>query len=141
MQAMEISMSGLDVEWQRLQVIANNLANANTSRTADGGSFTPLQLVTGPKMSFDETLAERAQQKMSGVEVYGIEAQRRGTRRVHQPSHPHADADGFVAYPDIDHAGEMTAMIKTSRAYEANLVALNISMQMYSRALELGRQT
>lgn len=140
MQAMEISLSALDVEWQRLQIIAQNLANVSTSRTADGRSYQPKQLVSGPKVSFEEAMMGRAAQLLSGVEVYGVEAQQRGTRRVHEPGHPHADADGFVTYPDIDHSGEMTRMIKTSRAYEANLVALNISMQMYSRGLELGRQ-
>jgi flagellar basal-body rod protein FlgC len=60
-------------------------------------------------------------------------------RRVHEPGHPHADTDGFVSYPAVDHAGEMTLMIKTSRSYEANLTAMNIAHQMYNRALELGR--
>ncbi len=141
MQAMEISLSGLDIEWQRLQVIAQNLANVNTSRTANGEAYQPKQLVSGPKVSFEQLMADKNSKTLSGVEVYNIETQRRGTRRVHEPSHPHADANGFVSYPDIDHAGEMTSMIKTSRSYEANLVALNVAMQMYSRALELGRQT
>lgn len=141
MQAMEISLSGLDIEWQRLQIIAQNLANVNTSRTADGNSYQPRKLVSGPKVSFEQMMASRQTDRPAGVEVYGVEATRNGSRRVHEPAHPHADADGFVSYPDIDHAGEMTSMIKTSRAYEANLVALNISMQMYSRALDLGRQT
>jgi len=113
----------------------------NTSRTADGQSYQPKQLVSGPKVSFEDMMTDRASRTLAGIEVYGIEAQRRGTKRVHEPSHPHADPDGFVSYPDINHAGEMTSMIKTSRAYEANLVALNIAMQMYSRGLELGRQT
>ncbi len=143
MQAMEISMSGLDVEWQRLQVIAQNIANVNTSRTADGGVYRPLTLVSGPKVSFSEVMNQRASTaspSMQGVTVYGVEAQNQGTRRVYEPAHPHADADGFVTYPELDHAAEMTNMIKTSRAYEANLVALNISMQMYSRALDIGKQ-
>lgn len=141
MQAMEISLSGLDVEWQRLQVIAQNLANVNSSRTAGGGTYQPLTLLSGPKAQFSDVLSSKAAEKLAGVEIYSVEAQRRGTRRVHEPSHPLADADGFINYPDIDHAGEMTSMIKTSRAYEANLTALNIAMQMYSRALDLGRAT
>jgi flagellar basal-body rod protein FlgC len=76
-----------------------------------------------------------------GVQVMGMEPNGSGFRRVHEPKHPHADAEGFVSYPDIDHAGEMTLMIKTSRAYEANLTAMNIAHQMYARALELGRQS
>ena len=139
MQAMEISLSGLDVEWQRLQVIAQNIANANTSRTGDGGAYHPMQLVSGPKASFDDIVAQGAADGLQGVRVYGVERQGGGTRRVYEPAHPHADGEGFVTYPDINRATEMTSMIKTSRAYEANLVALNISMQMYSRALEIGK--
>lgn len=141
MEASAISRSGLDVEWQRLQVIANNLANANTTRTADGGVFRPMRLVSGPRDSFSALLASASPAALNGVEVYGIEPVAGNVRRVYDPSHPHADANGFVTYPDIDRAGEMTLMIQTSRAYEANLVALNLAHQMYAKALEIGRQS
>lgn len=140
MEAMAISRSALDVEWQRLQVIANNLANANTTRTAGGGMFRPMRLVSGPRTNFADLLRTTAHSSVGGVQTYGMEAVAGNVRRVHEPTHPHADADGFVAYPDIDRAGEMTLMIQTSRSYEANLVALNLAHQMYSKALELGRQ-
>jgi flagellar basal-body rod protein FlgC len=140
-EASAISRSALDVEWQRLQVIANNLANANTTRTAEGGAYRPMRLVSGPRASFSSLLQSTAHTPMSGVEVYGVEPIAGNVRRVYDPSHPHADADGFVTYPEIDRAGEMTLMIQTSRAYEANLVALNLAHQMYSKALELGRQS
>ena len=141
MDAMEISRTGLDVEWQRLQVIAQNLANVNTTRTETGEPYRPLRLVSGPRTSFGELLAGTAAARPpQGVRVMGVEAVAGTVRRVHEPGHPHADAEGFVAYPDLDHAGEMTLMVRTSRAYEANLVAMNIAHQMYSRALELGRQ-
>jgi flagellar basal-body rod protein FlgC len=142
MEASAISRSALDVEWRRLQVIANNLANANTTRTADGGVFRPMRLVSGPKVSFSSLLssAARAPSPM-GVEVYGIEPMAGGgVRRVYDPKHPHADRDGFVTYPEIDRAGEMTLMIQTSRSYEANLAALNLAHQMYAKALDIGRQ-
>jgi flagellar basal-body rod protein FlgC len=125
MRAMEISRSGLDVEWQRLQVIAQNLANMNTSRTGSGEPFQPMRLVSGPQ----------------GTRVLGVEAMPGNGRRVHEPNHPHADAEGFVTYPDIDHAGEMMLLMRASRTYEANLTALNMAQQMYSKALELGRQS
>jgi flagellar basal-body rod protein FlgC len=136
MDAIQISRTGLDVEWQRLQVIAQNLANMNTSRTASGEAYRPLRLLSGPQTSF----AHRLDQKPSGVEVQGIEAVNGGVRRVHEPGHPDADADGFVTYPDLDHASEMVLLIQTSRAYEANLTAMSIAQQMYSRAAELGKQ-
>ena len=144
MEAMEISRTGLDVEWRRLEVIAQNLANLNTSRTGDGGSYVPLRLVSGPVESFQRALAQaddRQALQPKGVRVYGIEASDRGVRRVYEPGHPHADAQGFVTYPNVSHAEEMTLMVKTSRAYEANLVALAAAQQIYSSALQLGRQS
>lgn len=141
MRAVEISRSALDVEWQRLQVIAQNLANLNTTRTATGEPFRPMRLLSGPDTSF-ATLMSGGQNSRGagGVRVMGVEASGGNVRRVHEPGHPHADAQGFVSYPDIDHAGEMTLMIKASRSYEANLTTMNIARQMYARALELGKR-
>lgn len=141
MDAIAISRTGMDIEWQRLQVIAQNLANANTTRTASGGVYRPLRLVSGPKGNFAELLSGASPAALSGVQSLGIEEMAGSARRVHDPKHPHADASGFVTYPDIDRAGEMTLMIQASRAYEANLVALNLAHQMYSRALDLGKQS
>lgn len=142
MQATTISRSALDVEWQRLEIIAQNLANMNTSRTATGEPFRPMRLVSGPRADFAQLLAGRdTPHGPAGVQVMGIELLPGNLRRVREPGHPHADAEGFVTYPDVDLAGEMTLMIKTSRSYEANLAAMNIAHQMYSRALELGRQS
>jgi len=140
MDAIEISRTGLDVEWQRLQVIAQNLANINTTRTAAGGPYRPLRLVSGPHSGFARLAGVLpAGYKPEGVAVLGIEPIAGGVRRVHEPENPDADAQGYVNYPDIDHASEMTLLIKTSRAYEANLTAMSIAQQMYSRAAELGR--
>ena len=141
MNAREISRTGMDVEWQRLQVIAQNIANMNTSRTASGEPFRAMRLVSGPRADFASVLAKGGRSGAEGgVHVLGLEPMSGGVRRVREPDHPHADADGFVSYPDIDHAGEMTLMIKTSRAYEANLTAMNIAHQMYMRALDIGKQ-
>jgi flagellar basal-body rod protein FlgC len=140
-EASAISRSALDVEWQRLQIIANNLANANTTRTADGGVFRPMRLVSGPRTSFSSLLSSAAHSPSEmGVEVYGVEPMAGNVRRVYDPKDPHADVNGFVNYPDIDRAGEMTLMIQTSRAYEGNLAALNLAHQMYGKALEIGKQ-
>lgn len=139
MDAIAISRTGLDVEWQRLQVIAQNLANINTSRTTGGEPFHPMRLLSGPQVDFAHHF-RKSDEKPGGVEVLGLEPVAGGVKRVYEPGHPHADADGFVTYPDVDHASEMTLLIKTSRAYEANLTALSIAQQMYSRAAELGKQ-
>lgn len=140
MNAMEISRTGLDVEWQRLQVIAQNLANMNTSRTANGGPYRPMRLFSGPQSDFGALVSGGIDQP-KGVEILGLEPIAGGVRRVHEPGNPDADADGFVTYPDLDHASEMTLLIKTSRVYEANLTAFSIAQQMYSRAAELGRNS
>ncbi len=140
MNVFEISLSGLDVEWQRLQIAAQNLANMNSTRSTLGDVYRPLRLVSGPAASFSATLEEGAV-AASGVRVIGVEPQANALRRAFEPHHPHADADGFVTYPNVDHAGEMTLMIRASRAYEANLAAISIAQEMYSRALDVGRQS
>lgn len=134
--AAEISRSGMDVEWQRLQVIAANLANMNTVQAASGEPYRPLRLVSAPRSSFQELVGGSAP---GGAAIARVEPVAGGVRRVHEPSHPYADEDGFVTYPEIDQAGEMTLLIRASRAYEANLAAMSIAHQMYAKALELGR--
>lgn len=138
MDPMKISRTGMDVEWRRMEVIAANLANLNTTRTALGDPYQPLRLVSGPRMDFNAHMNEAA--GLSGVQVYGVEPTGDAPRRVHEPNHPHADAEGYVTYPGVDHAGEMTLLVQTARAYEANLVALNAGRQMYAKALEIGRR-
>jgi flagellar basal-body rod protein FlgC len=141
MQAMEISRTGLDVEWRRLEVIAENIANANTARTALGELYQPQRLISGPATNFGQYLENgSAGHSPVGVAVYGVEPVNAPSRRVYEPTNPQADTDGFVTYPAFDQAGEMTLMVKTSRAYEANIVAMNAARQMYVKALELGKR-
>jgi len=140
MQAMEISRTGLDVEWKRLEVIADNLANLSTTRTASGAPYQAMRLVSGPKASFAQLVGAPQTGGLSGVMTYGVEPTTAQPRRVYDPSHPHADAQGFVTYPGVDHAQEMTLMVKTGRAYEANIVAMNAARQMYAKAMELGKR-
>lgn len=134
----EISLSGMDVEWQRLTIIAENIANANTTRTGLGQPYAAQRLVSGPKVGFEQILSNHA--SPAGVMVYGVETTNAEARRVYQPDHPHADDQGYVEFPAIDHAAEMTLLIKTARAYEANLTVLNLGRQMYAKAMELGRR-
>lgn len=140
MHAAEISLSALDVEWQRLEVIAQNLANANTARTATGEAYRAMRLISGPRVSFEQLMVGGGDTKaLQGVAVYGVEPMNLPPRKVHEPGNPQADADGFVTYPGFDQAGEMALMIKTQRVYEANVVALNMARQMYQRAMEVGK--
>jgi flagellar basal-body rod protein FlgC len=144
MNAMEISRTGLDVEWRRLETIAQNLANANTTRTEGGGPYRSIKLISGPRASFASHLGAPGHgsgEAPNGVAVYRLEASTLPPRLVYEPSHPHADEKGYVAYPALDHAGEMTRMVTTARVYEANLVAMSIARQMYAKAIELGRRS
>ncbi len=142
MEAIKISLSALDVEWQRLQVLAQNLANMNSTRNEAGAMFRPLTLVSGSDRSFSQILALGGKLGApTGVKVIGMEPQADGVRRTYDPSHPQADSNGFVERVNVDHAREMTLMIKTSRVYEANLTAVTIAQQMYNRALDIGKQS
>lgn len=140
MDPIQISRTGLDVEWQRLQIIAQNLANMNSTRAESGEVFRPLRLLSGPDASFSALLGSNAD-TAQGVHVVGIEAQPNALKKSYEPGHPHADAEGFVTRPNVDHSAEMTLMISTSRAYEANLAAISIAQGMYGRALDMGRQS
>jgi flagellar basal-body rod protein FlgC len=145
MQAMAISRTALDVEWQRLTLIAQNLANADSSARVNGGVYQSQTLVSGPKQSFGSYLDPTTQSgadlsSLAGVSVYSIDSDKAAPRLVHEPGNPNADKQGMVAYPSIDHASQMTLMIKTARAYEADIVAMNAAGRMYSKALELGKR-
>ncbi|MBX9813651.1 MAG: flagellar basal body rod protein FlgC [Sphingomonas sp.] len=140
MNAVEISRTGLDVEWQRLQVIAQNLANMNTTRAGGGEAYRAMRLLSGPQTNFARLMSTSAPTALKGVKVLGLQPTNDGVRRVYEPSHPDADGAGFVTYPAIDQASEMTLLLKTSRVYSANLMAMSVAQQMYARALDLGKQ-
>ncbi len=137
---LEISRTGMDVEYRRLEVVAQNVANAGTTRTADGDSFYPLRLVSGPRTAPAALKAGAAavQAALSGVQVYSVERMNVAARQVYEPSHPHADAKGFVSYPGIDQLSEMTTLMKALRTYEANVAVFNATRSMYLKAIELG---
>ncbi|KAF1004680.1 MAG: Flagellar basal-body rod protein FlgC [Luteibacter sp.] len=144
-----ISRSGMDVERERMQVIAQNLANAG----AAGTTFTPMRLVSGPSVT--STFADlmggatprvgnlhgASPAATGGTQVYGLEPYTGEPRKVHEPGNPHADAQGFVTYPGVDHAGEMSLMVQTVRIYEANVVMYNAGRSMFMRALDIGARS
>lgn len=139
MRALEISLSGLDVEWRRLEVIAENLANAGTASTPGGAVSGPLRLLSGPTATFGAHLDDAVSRVTGGVTAYALEPTNLPPRIAHEPAHPLADENGDVSYPGLDHAAEMLLMVKTARAYEANLVMMSTAREMYMKAIELGR--
>jgi flagellar basal-body rod protein FlgC len=132
------SASALNAERVRMEVISQNIANANTSRGLDGRPYRRQQVV------FETVLL---QQQLAGggpsaqaVQVSKIMADSRGPRMVHQPGHPDADANGMVALPDINIHEEMADLIASSRTYEANLAVVKNARQMAMQALGIGRR-
>lgn len=144
-----IARSGMDVERQRMEVIAQNLANAGAARGPNGELYQPMRLVSGPAPApgFEQTLQHLQAQSapspygLTGTRSYGVQATGAAPRIVHEPANPMADRDGNVAYPGIDHAGEMALMVQTQRTYEANVVMYNSARQMFMRAMDIGGNT
>ncbi len=146
MDTLAISASGMTAERLRMDVVANNLANANTTRTPGGGPFRRQQVTFAPAgTSFAQTLAglsgeEDGQDAVTGgVQVSGIVPDLRPFKRVYQPGHPDADTQGYVSLPNIDTVTEMVDMMSATRAYEANVAAVGAVKSMAMKALEIGR--
>lgn len=141
--AFDISASGMDVQKMRVETVALNLANMNTTRTAAGGPFQPLQVVISERGSgakFEQAMDMARQRLDFGATVAELREEHLPPRLVHEPGHPDADEKGFVAYPNINPVTQMMTLIESTRAYEANVRALNAAKTMALRALEIGEQ-
>ncbi len=119
---LNIAATGMGAQRVRLQAVASNLANARTTRTEDGGPYQRRMPVFESKAvdPFGDALA----QELATVEVTGVEVGN-GVRLVHDPSHPDANEEGYVEYPDIDILSEMVDMMTAARSYEANARAID----------------
>lgn len=131
----DISASGMTAERLRMDTIANNLANANTTRTARGGPYRRQMVV------FEERLAQASGYGLrgNGVRVSRIVEDNDPPRLVYDPHHPDANEQGYVEMPNVNIVTEMVDMITASRAYEANVAALNAAKAMALKALDIGR--
>lgn len=140
LRSFSISASGMTAERLRMDTIANNLANANTTRTADGGPYRR-QVPVFAVREMSRTGARRGNAAFTGmgVRVVGIYRDDSPPRLVYDPEHPDADENGYVHMPNIDVVREMVDLISASRAYEANITAFNTAKSMAMRALEIGR--
>ncbi|MCM8813581.1 MAG: flagellar basal body rod protein FlgC [Candidatus Omnitrophica bacterium] len=129
---MEISASGMSAQRKKMEVIANNIANAATTRTPAGGPFQRKFLSFISKI--DRNTGEAA-----GVEIAQAHVDTSPPRKVYDPGHPDADAQGFVAYPNVQVVTEMVELMQATRGFEANVTVLNAVKDMISKALEIGR--
>ncbi len=136
--AVDAAASALAAERTRIEVAVSNLANAESTRGADGRPYRrrDVVLATEPVRSFDTALGQAS---AAGVKVAAIVEDTSPARRRFDPSHPDADGEGYVAVPNVDPATEMVDMVGASRAYQANLTAINLIRDLVSRALELGK--
>ena len=143
------SASGLSAERLRLDVISDNIANANTTRTADGGPFRRSRVIFSPRVEQPYWRSPFLPESLDngigkGVKVSGIEKDMDSELRlVYDPTHPDAiktgPKAGYVEYSNVNMVSEMVDMISASRAYEANVAVMEGSKSMFRKALEIGR--
>lgn len=136
--ALEVSASGLSAERIRMNTTASNLANARTTKTAQGGPFHRLDPVF-EAVGLDRLRGLPSMQRaVSLVRVSKIQEDQRPGTMVYDPSHPDANAQGYVTYPNVNAVEEMVNMITATRAYEAGVTSINSIKQMARSALEIG---
>ncbi|HEY0872540.1 MAG TPA: flagellar basal body rod protein FlgC [Vicinamibacterales bacterium] len=136
--AMNASASALSAERTRIEVAISNMANAESTRSANGEPYRRRDVVlqSDPQGgSFEGALGQAA----AGVRVAAIVTDQSDFRRRYEPSHPDADENGYVALPNVDQPQEMVDMLSAARAYQANLTAIGLIRDLVARALELGK--
>jgi len=128
---LSISASGMAAQRARAEVVAENLANADTTRTPDGGPYRRRDVV------FETMLAEEMQTRSTGVAVAGVRVDERDPERRYSPGHPDADKEGYVAMPRINPAEEMIDLMGASRGYQANVASFSAAKDMIHRSIDL----
>ncbi|MDH3444850.1 MAG: flagellar basal body rod protein FlgC [Deltaproteobacteria bacterium] len=140
-----ISGAGMAAQRNRMSVITGNLANTETTRTAEGGPYRRRDIIfqaVPVNGDFADLLSERffeGPEGLSSVEVAGIRQSGRPPRQIFDPKHPDANPDGYVSLPDINVIEEMVDLMSAVRSYEANLTAYNTTKGLVRRILEIGR--
>ena len=134
-----ISASGLAAERMRMEVIANNIANAMATRSAGGGPFRRQDVVFEALMSEFTGDGSRPRPELGGVRIVGVVSDQSELPRIHDPGHPDADPEGFVTMPNVFLPIEMVNLMTASRAYEANLKVLQNLRQQLEQTLTLLR--
>jgi flagellar basal-body rod protein FlgC len=138
--SMDISASALSAERTRMNLISSNLANVNSTRTPEGGPYKRKDAVFSATVapgSFGAALGRASDAR--GVAVSQIQEDQNPPRMQYEPTHPDADAAGYVAYPNVNVVEEMADMISASRSYEANVTAVQAAKSMATKTLDIGR--
>jgi len=142
MSAMEIISSGLTASRLRMNLIASNLTNANTTRSAEGGPYKrrdPVYQATPLDMPFEKLVRDRLLESLRGVALTEVVTDPRPPRTVYDPGHPDADANGIVLLPNVNIVEEMVDMIMASRTYEAGITSMQTIKSMAEKAIHLGK--
>ena len=142
MKSMDISSSALTAQRLRMDIISQNIANANTTRTATGGPYRRRVAVLAEKPADNfSTYLDSAQGASAGggVIVSQIAEDMSPFKVAYDPTNPDADANGYVQLPNVDEVTEMVDMMSATRSYEANVTALNATKSMAVKALEIGK--
>ncbi|WKY45560.1 flagellar basal body rod protein FlgC [Eubacteriaceae bacterium ES2] len=136
----DISGSGMTAQKLRLDIVSQNIANAQVTRTENGGAYRRKMVVlqSSDVQSFSEVLSSELGVKKQGVEVAAVVDDDSALVPVYDPTHPDADANGYVMYPNVNTAQEMVDALGASRAYEANVTAFNATKSIAMKALEIG---
>ena len=139
MSALDISASGLSAQRMRMNVIASNIANANSLVTPEGGPYRRREV------TFSTVLKSAATEgppgaELGGVSVASVTVSKQPPRTIYDPQHPMADKQGFVQVPDVDVTKEMVDMVSAQREYEANLSAMKAYREMVRSSLTILRQ-
>ncbi|NLY42663.1 MAG: flagellar basal body rod protein FlgC [Clostridiaceae bacterium] len=143
LKSFDISASGLTAQRVRMDLIAQNISNADTTRTESGMPYRRKVAVFEQReggMSFSDYLSKSSKNvNVNGVRVSRITEDPSPFKRVYNPGHPDADEDGYVLMPNVDIMTEMVNMISATRSYEANVAAINSTKSMAMKALEIGK--
>ena len=134
--AMELAGSGLTAQRLRMDVTAENLANAQTTRTEAGGPYRRKDVVLAEGSQNFGTALDQA---LGGVEVAGVQEDKAAARQVYDPGHPDADDRGYVSMPNVNTVTEMVDLIDAQRAYEANVTAMQAAKQIVAKTIEVLR--
>lgn len=139
--AMDVSASGMTAQQLRTDIISQNIANVNTTRDAKGNVYKRKTVVFAEKdeTSFSDALSNATGNVGGGVKVTQIVEDNSPGKMVYDPSHPDANKDGYVTYPNVNTVTEMTNLIDASRSYEANVTAFNATKSMALKGLEVGK--
>lgn len=142
--ALEVSASGMVAQRHRVNTISENIANAQTTRTPDGGPYRRREVVfaaVSNDRTFEDELKNQERSHSTGTEVkvVGVVQDERPPILKYDPSHPDANEHGYVAMPNINVMEEMANLMTASRSYEANIATFQATKRMAQSALEIGR--